>query len=164
MKKIYLSTLFLFSGLAGFSQDTLFTKNGKTIPAKVLEVRANEVQYKNLTENTQDQYSVIDISKLKSIRYANGSYDTFLADSTSNNSKLADSNNNTEQEALPSADPLYNKRIARNQAIADAAYIGLRVLGFACRVALEIALLGCGGSHGGSHDSHSAGTYGKRGH
>lgn len=163
MKKIYLSTLLLFISLAGFSQDTLFTKSGKMIPAKVLEVRASEVQYKSLSDNTENQYSVIDISKLNSIHYANGSYDIFLADSSSNSNKVANSNNITEPETLPTPDPDQIKKAARAEAIADVAFIGLRVLGFACRIALEIVMLGAGGSGGGSHDHHSSGTYGKRG-
>jgi hypothetical protein len=158
MKKLYLSTLLLFFVIAGFSQDTLFTKDGRTIPAKIIEVRANEVKYKSEADNTETQYSIIDIASLSSIHYANGTYDTFPLDVS------ATVNDNNGLQNIPTPDPAYNKRIVRNQAIADVAYIGLRVLGFACRVALEIALLGCGGGHGGgSHDSHSSGTYGKRG-
>lgn len=157
--RINLLYLLILLSLATFSQDTLFTKDGRTIPARVLEVSAHEVQYKSATDNTEKQISVIDISSLNSIHYANGTEDIFLSENESGN-KVAD---NAQIEKLPDPDPTYDKRIARNEAIANAAFFGLRVLGFACRVALEIALMGCGGSHHSSHDSHSSGTYGKRG-
>ncbi|MDP1801765.1 MAG: hypothetical protein Q8L81_10460 [Bacteroidota bacterium] len=154
MKKVFLSIVLLFLVIAGFSQDTLFTKDGRTIPAKIIEVRSTEVKYKSEADNTEKQYSIIDIANLSSIHYANGTYDTFPLDGS------VTVNDNNGLQNIPTPDPAYNKKIARNEAIADFAFFSLRVLGFACRIALEIALLGNG--HSGSHDSHSSGTYGKR--
>lgn len=164
MKKIYLLSLLSLIAITGFSQDTLFTRDGRAIPTKILEVRSNHLRYKSNVDSTEKLYSVMDISKVNFIHYANGSYDFFLPDTSSVRTKIADSYNNSDPEYIPpTPDPDQAKKAARAEAIADVAFIGLRVLGFACRIALEIVMLGCGGSGGGSHDHSSSGTYGKRG-
>ena len=145
MKIIYLLPIFLLVNFTGFSQDTLFTKNGKTLPVKVVEIGLNEIHYRNISD--PDKLCTMSMSDVNSIHYANGTKDEFyyvnspltynVAPNDSISNAVAHKNNsNTDTQNNQGA--VYN-RSARNEATAEAVYIGLRVIGFALRVALEIA-------------------------
>ncbi len=132
-----------------------------------MEISAGKVMYQKESD-PEKHYSSMERSNVNVIHYANGSYDVFQnpADSASQTATVngynLDPQNNSNNSGTPSTyDPAYNRKIARNQAVIEAAYFGLRVLGFACRVALEIALQSH--SHDNSFKSSNSGTYHKRG-
>ena len=57
----------------------------------------------------------------------------------------------------------YAQKVARQEAVADAVFVGIRVVGFILRVALEIA--SAGSCHSGGHNYHgNYGTNHPRGH
>jgi len=163
MKLIYAGFfLFLFS-VTGFAQDTLFTKDGKIINAKVLEVRSTQVKYKNQTEK---QFSWIDTKELNSIHYKNGTQDVFetLADSTSFRSTIVEGRKVPNQPSEITFDnkakaDAYAQKAARQEAVADAVFLGIRVVGFILQAVLEVAV---GSSCHSSHDHHhsSSGNHG----
>lgn len=174
MKTLYLTLLLIIVNITGFAQDTLFTKQGKTIPVKVLEVRAQHVKYKSATDAGK-QFSWIATSDLNSIHYQNGTYDVFetLTDSSSFRTTVID------EKSIPNkpADPIFSdqdkqnayvKKAARQQAVADGVMVGLRVVGFILRVAFEVAIAASGDchSHSSNHSggNHSSGTNHPRGH
>ncbi len=168
MKTIYLLPILLLITFTGFSQDTLFTKNGKTLPVKVVEIGLTDIHYR-LTSNPEKLHS-IDMSEVSSVHYANGTKDDFYYtsgpgkynvapdDSISNAIAKKDTPQNTDQNRVFSQN-------AKNQAIADAVFVGVRVIGFALRIALEIALASSGcHSSSGNYSNHSSGNNHPRGH
>lgn len=163
MKKIYFLIFIVATCLSGISQDTLFTKAGNTINCKVLEVRATEVKYKSQSE-VDKQISSIQTSELSSIHYKNGTKDIFetLNDSTSFRSTIVDGRKVPNQPGSINYSNEELKRAERNADIADGVILGLRVVGFILRVALEVAI---GGNCSGGHSSHSSSSGGHpRGH
>ena len=58
------------------AQDTIHTKSGKTIQAKVYEVTQHEVRYQN-SSNLEGPMYTMDKSQVTSIEYKNGTTDTF---------------------------------------------------------------------------------------
>ena len=74
MKKLLLS-LILLSGLVK-AQDTIRFANGNIIAAKVMEVGETEIKY-NRFDNVSGPLYVAEKNEVKSIKYANGSFDVF---------------------------------------------------------------------------------------
>lgn len=71
MKILYiLCTLLLFYSVS-FAQDTLFMKNGKTIPCKITEIRTNEITYKDF-DNLEGPNIIIPKAGVNKIHYQNG--------------------------------------------------------------------------------------------
>lgn len=169
MKTLYLSLFFIFVTISGFAQDTLFTKEGITINCKVLEVSSSQVKYKSKTI-PEKQFLVIATTDIASIHYLNGTYDVFetLADSSSFRTTVIDGKSIPNQPAEKKFDNKtnadeYAQKVARQEAVADAVFVGIRVVGFILRVALEIAT--AGSCHSGGHDYHgNHGTNHPRGH
>ncbi len=75
MKKII---LFVFSlGATGsFAQDTIYTRSGEVIPAKVYEIGATEIKYKK-PSNPDGPLYVTTKEQVAVIQYKNGSKDVF---------------------------------------------------------------------------------------
>lgn len=171
MKTFYISFLFIITCVAGFAQDTLFTKEGKAINCKILEVRSSQIKYHSPTD-AEKQFSWIATSNVSSIHYQNGTYDVFenLADSSSFRSTVINGQTTPNQPAdnnIENADQnsIYAREAARKAAVADAVFIGVRVVGFILRVALEIATAGnCHSSLDYHHGSGNHGTNRPRGH
>jgi hypothetical protein len=95
MKKISLFILIVIFNITGFSQDTLYTKEGKVIAGKVTEVTQNEIKYKSAS-NPDGPVYVINKSDIVLIEYKNGTKDVFQNSSTStaDNSNQNNSSNN----------------------------------------------------------------------
>ena len=74
MKKLLLS-LIVLSGLVK-AQDTIRFANGNIIAAKVTEVGETEIKY-NRFDNVSGPLYVAEKNEVKSIKYANGSFDVF---------------------------------------------------------------------------------------
>ncbi|MBA3681235.1 MAG: hypothetical protein H0W73_08735 [Bacteroidetes bacterium] len=174
MKTFYVTLLLIVVSISGIAQDTLFTKEGKTISGKVIEVRSQQVKYKSATD-TDKQFSWIATSNLSSIHYHNGVYDVFesLTDSSSFRTTVIDGKSIPNQPTNPNFDNqakenAYAQKVARQQAVADGVMVGLRVVGFILRVAFEVALATSGDchSHSSNHHSsnHNSGSNHPRGH
>ena len=169
MKTLYLAIVCIIISISGFAQDTLFTREGKIINCKVIEVRSVEVKYKSRTDAGK-QFSQIATSDLSSIHYQNGTYDVFetLADSSSFRTTVIDGTSIPNQPVEKTFDSQakaneYAQKVARQEAVADAVFVGIRVVGFILRVALEIA--SAGSCHSGGHNYHgNYGTNHPRGH
>ena len=63
---------------AGRAQDTLLTRNGEVIAAKVLKITPTEIEYKH-SDNPDGPLIVVLKSEVASIRYANGTREAFTA-------------------------------------------------------------------------------------
>ncbi len=173
MKTLYLSFFLIIISISAVAQDTLFTKEGKTINCKVLEVRSSEVKYKSKTDASKQILSIA-TSDISSIHYQNGTYDMFetLTDSSSFRTTVIDGKSIPNQPADPifsdqDTQNAYAKKAARQQAVADGVMVGLRVVGFILRVAIEVAIAASGDchSHSSNHSgNHSSGTNHPRGH
>jgi len=94
MKNILLIILFICSSTIIKAQDTLSTRSGESIIAKVLEVTTNEVKYKKF-DNLNGPDIIILKSDLLQIRYENGTKDDF-----NNIIKKEDTNNAAIDEAV----------------------------------------------------------------
>ena len=94
MKNILLIILCICSSSIIKAQDTLSTRSGENIIAKVLEVTTNEVKYKKF-DNLNGPDMIILKSDLLQIRYENGTKDDF-----SNIIKKEETNNAAIDEAV----------------------------------------------------------------
>ena len=97
MKTIKILIIALLFGTHLFSQDTLYTTEGKMIAGKVLEVTPDEIKYKQASNLDGPTY-VINKSDVVLIEYKNGVKDIFpkTANTTSNSSQV-NTNNSTPQ-------------------------------------------------------------------
>ena len=78
------------------AQDTIYTKNGTTIPAKVFEVTQHEVRYQK-SSNLEGPIYTIDKSSVSLIEYKNGTKDVFSGNtSQSGNEPQAVSSGNLD--------------------------------------------------------------------
>jgi hypothetical protein len=84
---LYLSilTLLTFISQVSYGQDIIIQKNGEEIEVKVLEVKQDEITYKNWLNLEGPTYTK-DKSDIFMIKYANGSKDVFESNSNQNNS------------------------------------------------------------------------------
>jgi hypothetical protein len=94
MKNILLIILFICSSSIIKAQDTLSTRSGESIIAKVLEVTTNEVKYKKF-DNLNGPNIIILKSDLFQIKYENGTKDDF-----NNIIKKEETNNATIDEGV----------------------------------------------------------------
>ncbi len=76
MKKLFVFVVSLFSILPLFAQDLITTKKGEDIQAKILEVSAKEVKYKNYN-NPDGPTFVLNKNDIIMVRYENGEKDIF---------------------------------------------------------------------------------------
>lgn len=100
------------------AQDTIYTKNGKTINAKVYEVTQNEVRYQN-SSNLEGPMYTIDKSQVSAIEYKNGTKDSFTEEnSTANQTQpaLAQQQPNQQNNQGANADDVYNQGDPQQQA------------------------------------------------
>jgi hypothetical protein len=67
-----------------FSQDLIYTTDGRSISAKVLEIGTAEVKYKS-SANQDGPVYVMNKSDINSIKYENGTEDVFTQAAASNN-------------------------------------------------------------------------------
>src|ERR1700756_2294163 len=92
------------------AQDTIHTKSGKTIQAKVYEVTQHEVRYQN-SSNLEGPMYTMDKSQVTSIEYKNGTTDTFTDNESQANQQPqqqpAQQNNQNSQGGY--ADDVYNQ-------------------------------------------------------
>ena len=51
MKTLSTTALLMITSLGAFSQDTLFTRNGEMIPAKVYEITQTDIKYKKAVQS-----------------------------------------------------------------------------------------------------------------
>ena len=75
--KTFFTIFFLsFFSLSAFCQDTIYTRNGEMIPAKVYEITQNEVKYKKPSNPDGPMY-VAEKNDIAVIEYQNGSKEIF---------------------------------------------------------------------------------------
>jgi hypothetical protein len=75
MRFVFLFSAFI-STIAAFAQDTLFTRDGQVIPAKVHEITQTEIKYKK-PSNPDGPLYVVSKDEIAVIEYKNGSKDVF---------------------------------------------------------------------------------------
>lgn len=76
-----------------FSQDTLYTKTGAVVNAKVVEINQNEIKYKKAS-NPDGPVYVMDVSNLVLIHFKNGSKEVFSSGNSDNQTAANNSNQN----------------------------------------------------------------------
>jgi len=81
MKNLFVLCTLLFFYSVSFSQDTLFMKNGKTIPCIITEIRTDEITYKDF-DNPEGPNIFIPKASINKIRYQNGKIVNLLSDVT----------------------------------------------------------------------------------
>ncbi len=120
MKTLGILTFMVLYSTFGFSQDTLYTKEGQTINGKVTEVTQDQIKYKKASNPDGPSY-VISTSDVVLIHYKNGSKDVFQnQQNSSGNAATANSNQNNNGYA----DPVYvNTRPNVNVVVGGAPYI-----------------------------------------
>jgi hypothetical protein len=84
------------------AQDTIYTKNGTTIPAKVFEVTQHEVRYQK-SSNLEGPIYTIDKNSVSLIEYKNGTKDVFAGDASQQNNESQTTNQ------TPNVDDVYNQ-------------------------------------------------------
>jgi hypothetical protein len=82
MKTFFTSAFLAVFSFGVFSQDTIYTRNGEMIPAKVYEITQNEIKYKK-PSNPDGPLYVANKSDVALIEYKNGSKDIFPTDANS---------------------------------------------------------------------------------
>lgn len=100
MKTIGMAVLGMMFSLTAFSQDILFTRSGKVIPAKVYEINQTDIKYKK-PSNPDGPLYTISKEDIAVIEYKNGTKDVFesgeqVASVAKNDNSYA-SNNATPQ-------------------------------------------------------------------
>lgn len=88
MKTLFTSALLMMGSFSAFSQDTLFTRSGQMIPAKVYEINQTDIKYKKPSNPDGPLYS-ISKEDIAVIEYKNGSKDVFQTQGQSQNQSLA---------------------------------------------------------------------------
>lgn len=86
--------LSVFAAYFGFSQDTIYTKSGSVINAKVTEINQDEIKYKK-SNNPDGPTYVVDKNEVALIEYKNGTKDVFSREDNSNNSTAQSNTNDT---------------------------------------------------------------------
>jgi hypothetical protein len=76
-----------------FSQDTLYTKTGGVVNAKVIEINQNEIKYKKAT-NPDGPLYVMDVSSVVLIHFKNGSKEVFSSGNSNDQTAVDNSNQN----------------------------------------------------------------------
>lgn len=89
MKNLLLSLAFLLS-LGVVAQDTIYTRKGEVIPAKVQEVGTTDIKYRK-PSNPEGPLYVISKEDVALIEYNNGSKDVFQSDNMDDTYKTAGS-------------------------------------------------------------------------
>ncbi len=93
--KTFILAFITLSAFSAMAQDTIFTRSGEVIPAKVYEITATEIKYKKPSNPDGPMYTTSK-ENVTLIEYKNGSKDVFqqTADNTNNNSNQQTSQNN----------------------------------------------------------------------
>jgi len=92
--KNFILALGMFSAMVSFAQDTIFTRSGEVIPAKVYEITPTEIKYKKPSNPDGPMY-VTSKENVTLIEYKNGSKDVFqqtAVDDVYNNSNQGNQN------------------------------------------------------------------------
>ncbi len=98
MKTLSTTALLMITSFGAFSQDTLFTRNGQVIPAKVYEITQTDIKYKK-PSNPDGPLYTISKEDIAVIEYKNGSKDVFQ--STNQTTDNTYSNNSTNASNAP---------------------------------------------------------------
>jgi hypothetical protein len=86
--------------MRAFSQDTLYTKTGGVVNAKVVEINQNEIKYKKAS-NPDGPVYVMDVSNLVLIHFKNGSKEVFSSGNTGSQTAVDNSNQNNSTSNNP---------------------------------------------------------------
>lgn len=95
MKRFLLFSSILTS-IAAFAQDTLYTRDGQVIPAKVQEVTQTEIKYKK-PSNPDGPLYVVSKDEIAVIEYKNGSKDVFQYSGGSQKDVSGNTQQNSQQ-------------------------------------------------------------------
>lgn len=74
--KLFLTAMLALTAITMFSQDKIYRKNGKTVEAKIIEVGADEIKYKEFN-NPDGPVYVLETDRIIKIVYANGKTEKF---------------------------------------------------------------------------------------
>jgi hypothetical protein len=108
--KAILVLVTLFFSYHLFSQDSIITRSGQVIPAKVNEVTQTEVKYRK-PSNPDGPLYVMSKSDVVVIEYKNGTKDVFQS---SDNSNTNNTNNHTQQvQQVPQQNYYNNNYVPR---------------------------------------------------
>ncbi len=86
--------------MRAFPQDTLYTKTGGVVNAKVVEINQNEIKYKKAS-NPDGPIYVMDVSNLVLIHFKNGSKEVFQSGNSDNQTVADNSNQNNTSNNPP---------------------------------------------------------------
>jgi len=98
MKTLSIAALLMIISLSAFSQDTLITRNGEIIPAKVYEITQTDIKYKKPSNPNGPLYT-ISKDDVAVIEYKNGSKDVFPYQGQSQTAQQAADNTNSNNNA-----------------------------------------------------------------
>lgn len=104
MKTLLIFTAMFFSTCL-FPQDTIITRSGQMIPAKVSEVTQTEVKYRK-PSNPDGPLYVMDKSDVVVIEYKNGSRDVFSAPEN-NNVQQSNASSSSQAQQAPTQNNYY---------------------------------------------------------
>ena len=105
MRTLFISALAMISSFSAISQDTLFTRGGQVIPAKVYEITQTEIKYKK-PSNPDGPLYTISKEDIAVIEYKNGSKDVFQSQT-----QLVD--NTYSSAAAPQVNNYYTNPVPR---------------------------------------------------
>src|ERR1035437_3993689 len=94
MKTLLTTALLMITSFGAFSQDTLITRNGQIIPAKVFEITQTDIKYKK-PSNPDGPLYTISKENIAVIEYKNGSKDVFPYEGQSQTAQPSQATDNT---------------------------------------------------------------------
>ena len=109
--KHFIFTFISLSALSAIAQDTIFTRNGEVIPAKVYEVTPTEIKYKK-PSNPDGPLYVTSKDNVALIEYKNGSKDVFQQDNAQAQTNQSNNNNSYNNDSYGYQRPRVNVMIA----------------------------------------------------
>ena len=108
MKTVNIILALVASGNILMAQDTIYTKGGKVIPAKVYEVTQNEIRYQKAS-NLEGPVYTIDKNAVSLIEYKNGTKDVFSGNSNGGSYGNPNNSNTYDKDAGYYGDDVYTQ-------------------------------------------------------
>ena len=124
MKALFCTALATTISLGAISQDTLFTRSGQVIPARVYEINQTDIKYRK-PSNPDGPLYTISKDDIAVIEYKNGTKDVFQSGSQQDNTY---SNSNSGNNVVASASPQPSTQVYNNYYGAPAVRPGVNVV------------------------------------
>jgi len=100
----------IFCSYLGFSQDTIYTRSGSVIAAKVTEINQDEVKYKKAANPDGPTY-VVNKNEIALIEYKNGTKDVFASSDSDSDSQVQAGAGNNPNYSRPNTNIIITPRI-----------------------------------------------------